>query len=105
MHVNTLTAAFKKAQYVWKRTPHSLKKRDPKRFKQAQKELAELRAQAQAGEIGLAYLDEVGFAQAHPNRSACTPVREQHQIVAIRGKRPNVRAALLSSGKVISANI
>ena len=81
------------------------KKRDPQRFKQAQEELAELRAQAAAGEIELAYVDEVGFAQVHPNRSAWTPKGEQHQIAAIRGKRLNVMAALLSSGKVISAKI
>ena len=55
VHVSTLTAALKKARFVWKRTRHSLKKRDPKRCKQAQEELAELRGQAQAGEIELAY--------------------------------------------------
>ena len=76
------------------------KKRDPQRFKQAQEELAELRAQAQAEEIEWVYVDEVRFAQAHPNRRAWTPVGEQHQIAAIRGKRLNVMAALLSSGKL-----
>ena len=52
VHVNTPTVALKKAQYVCKRrTRHSLKKRDPKWFKQAQEELTERRAQALAGEI------------------------------------------------------
>jgi transposase len=59
-----------------------------------------LRAQAQAGEIELAYLDEAGFAQVHSNRSAWTPRGEQHCIDAPRGKRLNVMAALLSSGDV-----
>ena len=59
-----------------------------------------MRAQAQAGEIELAYLDEAGFAQVHPNRSAWTPRGEQHLIEAPRGKRLNVMAALLSSGTV-----
>lgn len=36
----------------------------------------------------------------HPNRSAWTPRGEQHLIDAPRGKRLNVMAALLSSGKV-----
>lgn len=64
-----------------------------------------MREQAQAGDIELAYLDEAGFAQAHPNRSAWTPVGEQHCIDAVRGKRLNVVAALLSSGKVFSAKL
>lgn len=63
-------------------------------------EIDKLRAQAQAGEIELAYLDEAGFAQVHPNRSAWTPRGEQHLIDAPRGKRLNVMAALLSSGAV-----
>ena len=72
-------------------------------FERAKQEIAELRARAQADEIEVAYLDEAGFAQIHPNRSAWTPVGEQHCIEAIRGKRLNVVAALLSSGKVFSA--
>lgn len=62
-------------------------------------DLAGLRARAAAGEIELAYLDEAGFAQAHPNRSAWTPVGEQHRIEARRGPRLNVLAALLSTGR------
>lgn len=65
----------------------------------------ELRARAQAGEITLAYLDEAGFEHTHPNRSAWTPVGEQHCIEATRGSRLNVVAALLSNGKVISAQL
>lgn len=74
-------------------------------FERAKQEIAELRARAQADEIEVAYLDEAGFAQIHPNRSAWTPVGEQHCIEAIRGKRLNVVAALLSSGKVFSAKL
>ena len=52
----------------------------------------------------LAYLDEAGFAQVHPNRSAWTPRGEQHRIEAQRGERLNVMAALLSSGDVVHAH-
>ena len=55
-----------------------------------------MRAQAQDGEIALAYFDEVGFAQVHPNRSAWTVCGEQHRIEAPRGERLNVMAALFS---------
>lgn len=74
-------------------------------FERAKQEIAELRARAQAGEIEVAYLDEAGFAQIHPNRSAWTPVGEQHCIEATRGKRLNVVAALLSNGRVFSAKL
>jgi hypothetical protein len=56
-------------------------------FAQAKQEIAALRARAQTGEIEVAYLDEAGFAPIHPNRSAWTPVGEQHGIAATRGKR------------------
>ena len=69
-------------------------------FAQSSQALEQLRAQAEAGEIELAYLDEAGFAQVHPNRSAWTPRGQQHLIDAPRGKRLNVMAALLSSGVV-----
>ncbi len=104
VHVNTLTGVLKRAGFVWKRTRHSLKKkRDDAKFAQAQQEISALRRQAQDGEVAVAYLDEAGFAQVHPNRSAWTPVGEQHAIPAVRGKRLNVIAAFLSTGQVISA--
>lgn len=62
-----------------------------------------MRQRAQAGEIELAYLDEAGFAQVHPNRSAWTRRGQQHRIHAPRGKRLNVMAAWLHSGKVVPA--
>ncbi len=62
-----------------------------------------MRQPAQDGEVTVAYLDEAGFAQVHPNRSAWTPVGEQHAIPAVRGQRLNVIAAFLSTGRVISA--
>jgi hypothetical protein len=74
-------------------------------FEQAKQEITDLRARAQAGEIEVAYLDEAGFAPIHPNRSAWTPIGEQHGIEATRGTRLNVVAALLSSGKVFSAKL
>ena len=84
--------------------PQPEKKRDPAAFAKSSEELDKLRVQAQAGEIELAYLDEAGFAQVHPNRSAWTPRGKQHLIEAPRGKRLNVMAALLSSGTVVHAH-
>ena len=57
------------------------------------------------GEIDMAYCDEVGFAQAHPNRNAWTPVGECHASTAQRGKRLNVVGALLSSGELFTAKL
>lgn len=57
------------------------------------------------GEIDMAYCDEAGFAQAHPNRSAWTPVGECHASTAQRGKRLNVVGALLSSGELFTAKL
>ena len=81
------------------------KKRDEAAFRAAQVEISGLRAQAAAGEMVLAYCDEVGFSQVHPNRSAWTPKGERHLIPAIRGKRLNVLAAMLSTGELFSAKI
>jgi transposase len=81
------------------------KKRDEASFRAAQVEIAGLRAQAAAGEMVLAYCDEAGFSQVHPNRSAWTPKGERHLIPAIRGKRLNVLAAMLSTGELFSAKI
>lgn len=51
----------------------------------------------------MAYLDEAGFSAVHPNRSAWTRKGQRHLIEAKRGKRLNVLAALLSSGRLVSA--
>ncbi len=64
-----------------------------------------MRARAERGEIELAYLDEAGFAQAHPNRSAWTPRGTQHQIEAKRGKRLNVVGAWLNSGDLFTVSL
>lgn len=64
-----------------------------------------MRAQAAAGELTLAYLDEAGFSQVHPNRSAWTPKGQRHLIEAKRGRRLNVLAALLSTGQLVSAKL
>jgi transposase len=53
----------------------------------------------------LAYADEVGFSQTHPNRSAWTPRGERHLVLAQRGKRLNVLAAMLSNGSLFSAKL
>ena len=57
-----------------------------------------MRAQAESGEITLAYVDETGFALSQPNRSAWTLVGKCHEIYAILGKRLNVIGAMLSKG-------
>ncbi len=61
--------------------------------------------QAERGEIELAYVDEAGFAQAQPNRSAWTPVGERHMIEARRGPRLNILGALLSSGELFTVKL
>ena len=81
------------------------KKRDEVAFRKAQADIEDLRNQAAAGEIVLAYVDEVGFSQVHPNRSAWTLKGERHLIEAKRGKRMNVLAAMLSTGKLFSAKL
>ena len=53
----------------------------------------------------MAYCDEAGFTQTHPNRSAWTPVGECHASTAQRGKRLNVVGALLSSGELFAAKL
>lgn len=50
----------------------------------------------------LAYVDEAGFSQVHPNRSAWTRRGHRHLIEAKRGKRLNVLAALISTGELFS---
>ena len=106
VHLNTLTIALKEAGLLWKRTRHSLKnKRNEVAFREAQAEIEDLRNQAAAGEIVLAYVDEVGFSQVHPNRSAWTPKGERHLVEAKRGKRLNVLAAMLSTGRLYSAKL
>ena len=105
VHVNTLRVALKEAGFLWKRTRHSLKKRDETAFREAEKEIAVLREKADNGEMVLAYLDEAGFSQVHPNRSAWTPKAGRHLIEAKRGKRLNVLAAMLSNGELFSAKL
>ena len=79
------------------------KRRNELSFRSAKVEIDVLRAKAAEGMIALAYVDEAGFSQVHPNRSACTPRGKRHLIEAKRGKRLNLLAALLSTGEVISA--
>ena len=105
IHIRTLRAALHSSGMVWKRTRHSLKKRNEIAFRAAQAEIGRLRDQAAAGEIVLAYVDEAGFSQVHPNRSAWTPARKRHLIEAKRGKRLNVLAAMISTGELFSAKL
>lgn len=81
------------------------KKRDELKFRQAQSDIDAMLAAADRGEIVLGYCDETGFASAHPNRSAWTPVAECHKCDAARGKRLNVVGALLSSGELFAVKL
>ena len=83
------------------------KSRDEAAFRRAAVEIKALRERAAAGEIVLAYADEVGFVQAHPLRSAWTPrgSKYRHLIQARRGKRLNVLGALLSSGELFCTRL
>ena len=74
-------------------------------FQESKSEIRELVIKAERGEIELAYVDEAGFAQAHPNRSAWTRVGERHMIYARRGKRLNILGALLSSGELFAVKL
>jgi transposase len=76
------------------------KKRNELAFRQAQVEIEELKKRALEGEMVLAYVDEVGFAKAHPNRGLWTLKGARHLIEAVRGARLNVMGAILSTGKV-----
>jgi len=97
-------SALKEKGYVWKRTRHSLrKKRDEEKFREEQVKIAELVEKSKLGEITLAYVDEAGFAQAQPNRSAWTETGAVHLITAERGKRLNVLGALISTGVLFTA--
>ena len=53
----------------------------------------------------LAFVDEAGFAQTQPNRTAWTPVGECHATTAVRGKRLNIIGALLSTGGLFTAKL
>lgn len=75
------------------------------KFEAAKVEIQALIQQAQNGEIELAYCDEVGFAQAQPNRSAWTVKNEVHACDAQRGRRLNVVGALLSSGALFAVKL
>jgi hypothetical protein len=50
-------------------------------------------------------MDEAGFAQTPPNRGAWTPAGECHAATAVRGKRLNILAALLSTGALFTAKL
>ena len=81
------------------------KKRDELRFRQAKLEIEDMLTAVERGEIDMAYCDEAGFTQAHPNRSAWTPVGQCHASTVQRGKRLNVVGALLSSGELFAAKL
>jgi len=75
---------------VFKRTRHSLKKRNLTAFEQAQLDLNILRKQALGGDIILAYVDETGFVATPNKRYAWTKQGDVHVIDAVRSKRVNV---------------
>jgi hypothetical protein len=79
------------------------KKRDEAKFREAEAEIEELIEKTKLGELTLSYMDEAGFVQTQPNRSAWTETGEVHLITAARGKRLNVMAALISTGELFTA--
>ena len=132
--VAVIKAALVRNGFVWKRTRYSLKpKRNEVAFRKAQAEIREMIEKLRpptkddddrnggegGGEGGegaskerddppplvMAYVDEAGFDPTQPNRSGWTPVGETHSIIAGRGKRLNVLAALLSTNKLFSVKL
>ncbi len=127
--VAVIKAAWVRKGFVWKRTRYRLKqKRDEVEFRKAQSEIREmlekLRPAAKddddrnggGGEgasgkrddsppLVIAYVDEAGFDPTQPNRSGWTPVGEVHSLLAGRGKRLNVLAALLSTNERFSVKL
>ena len=60
-----------KRNFKWKRVRTVVKKKpDKKEFKQAQKEIEELKIQQKTGKIELYFFDEAGFS-LEPNSSLC----------------------------------
>jgi hypothetical protein len=102
VHIDIRIRYLLKGGLVWKRTRHSLKKRElPPLAERSRQEIEALRERAQAGEIDLAHFDEAGIKQVHRNRSAWTVGVEQQCIEAPRSERLNVMAALFNKGSVI----
>lgn len=75
--------------------PEQPKKGDEARFREAEAEMEELVEKEKLGELTLSYVDEAGFVQAQPNRSAWTETGEVCLIMAERGQRHHVMAALI----------
>lgn len=89
--VSTLKRIAKAAGSRWKRARKSLKsKRDPKKFEQAKKEIAELKKQHQTGTIDLRFFDESGFSLTPSVPYAWQPTGEYIEIPSARSKRLNV---------------
>ena len=131
--VAVIKAALVRNGFVWKRTRYSLKqKRNEVEFRKAQAEIREMleklpsptkddddrngggdegNNEGTSGEkddpppLVIAYVDEAGFDPTQPNRSGWTPVGEVHSIIAGRGKRLNVLAALLSTNELFSVKM
>lgn len=133
--VAVVKAALVRNGFVWKRTRYSLKqKRNEVAFRKAQVEIREMieklspaakddddrnggcgggegGGEGPSGDVDgppppvIAYVDEAGFDPTQPNRSCWTPVGEVHSIIAGRGKRLNVLAALLSTNELFSVKL
>ena len=71
-HASKHVECHSEADYVCVKTHASQleKKRDELKFRAARAEIEDMLAAVDRGEIDLAYCDEAGFAQTHPNRSA-----------------------------------
>ena len=87
----TIKRIARKADLRWKRMRKSHKsKRNEALFKQAQAEIELLEAQADAGEIDVAYFDEAGFSLVPVVPYAWQPVGETLEIPSAYSRRLNV---------------
>ena len=85
--------------------PLTQKKRCDAAFGRAKSDIEALKAQAQRGELTLAFIDEAGFVPTPPYKGAWTPAGECHAATAVRGKRLNILSALLSTGALFTAKL
>ncbi len=93
----TLKRLAKAANLKWKRIRKSLKsKRNEKEFKQAKKEIQQLKRQQQTGEIDLFYFDETGFDLTPTVPYAWQPICETIEVPSSKCLPINVLGFLTS---------
>ena len=97
--LDTMKRLLKRQGYRWRRVRRSLKsKRDERAFREAQAELALLRAQEDRGEIDLYYVDGSGFSRVPEVPYAWQPPGQTISVESTRSERINVLGFLRRSG-------